>query len=156
MRIELYDKSALPAIVSLSLRAWTPVFESIEKAMDPSVFAHFFPDWRDSQAKSVAETCSSPNMKVWTASEGDSIVGFVAMKLHQESRMGEIYMVAVDPDHQRKGIGSALMGRAMDWMRESGMAVAMVETGAPTRATHPLGGSTSGWVSGTSRWPGSS
>lgn len=49
MRIEPYDKSALPAIVSLSLRAWAPVFESIEKAMDPRVFAHFFPDWRDAR-----------------------------------------------------------------------------------------------------------
>lgn len=57
-------------------------------------------------------------------------MGFVAVKLHQDSGMGEIYMVAVDPDHQRKGIGSTLMGCAMDWMRESGMAVAMVETGA--------------------------
>ncbi|MBD1826777.1 GNAT family N-acetyltransferase [Microcoleus sp. FACHB-61] len=46
---------------------------------------------------------------VWVAIAADSTVGFVAVKLDSESRMGEIYMVAVDPDFQGNGIGTALM-----------------------------------------------
>jgi GNAT superfamily N-acetyltransferase len=38
-------------------------------------------------------------------------------------------MLAVDPAHQRAGIGSALTAAATDWLRDSGMEVAMVETG---------------------------
>ena len=49
--------------------------------------------------------------------------------LHRDGSMGEIYMIAVDPGHQRKGVGRALTEHAMDWMREAGMEVAMVETG---------------------------
>ncbi|MEB3828605.1 GNAT family N-acetyltransferase [Phormidium sp. CCY1219] len=66
---------------------------------------------------------------VWVAIDADSIVGFVAVKLHWEERMGEIYMVAVDPDLQGQGIGSALTAFALDWMKEAGMSIAMVETG---------------------------
>jgi ribosomal protein S18 acetylase RimI-like enzyme len=43
--------------------------------------------------------------------------------------MREIYMVAVDPDFQGRGIGSALIEFAPCWMKEAGMSVAMVETG---------------------------
>ena len=50
-------------------------------------------------------------------------------------------MIAVDPDHQRGGIGTALTEFALDRMRDAGMSVAMVETGgdsghAPARHTY--------------------
>jgi len=38
-------------------------------------------------------------------------------------------MLAVDPDVQGRGIGSALTEVATGWLREAGMTVAMVETG---------------------------
>jgi len=57
-------------------------------------------------------------------------VGFVALKLHHPERsMGEISMLAVDPDHQSRGIGTALTEFALDRLKEGGMTVAMVETG---------------------------
>ena len=43
--------------------------------------------------------------------------------------MGEIYMVAVDPHFQGRGIGSALIELALAWMKDAGMSIAMVETG---------------------------
>ncbi|WP_309236580.1 GNAT family N-acetyltransferase [Microcoleus sp. FACHB-672] len=63
------------------------------------------------------------------------------MKLHSEDSMGEIYMVAVDPDFQGRGIGSALIEFALVWMKDAGMSIAMVETGgdaghAPARHTY--------------------
>ncbi|WP_199330510.1 GNAT family N-acetyltransferase [Microcoleus sp. FACHB-68] len=55
--------------------------------------------------------------------------------------MGEIYMVAVDPDFQGRGIGSDLIEFALAWMKDAGMSLAMVETGgdaghAPARHTY--------------------
>ena len=129
MRIEPYQDNQLSAIVALSLRAWEPVFASIEKTMDADVFQHFHPDWRQSQRKAVETTCIATDTTVWSAREGETIVGFAAVKLHTDNGMGEIYMVAVDPDHQGRGIGTALMQHAMAWMKEQGMVVAMVETG---------------------------
>ena len=130
MRIEPYDSGQLDAVIRLSLRAWTPVFDSIQKAMKADVYREFYPDhWRVSQQKAVEDVCAAKDTNVWVAIDADSTVGFVAVKLHSEDRMGEIYMVAVDPDFQGRGIGTALTEFALDWMKDAGMSVAMVETG---------------------------
>jgi GNAT superfamily N-acetyltransferase len=141
MRIEPYDPRQLDAVIRLSLRAWAPVFDSIQNAMDFDVYREFYPDWRVSQQKAVEEVCGDADTKVWVAIDSGSTGGFVAVKLHLESSMGEIYMIAVDPDYQRRGIGAALTQFALDWMKVAGMSVAMVETGgdpghAPARYTY--------------------
>jgi GNAT superfamily N-acetyltransferase len=46
--------------------------------------------------------------------------------------MGEIYIIAVSPIHQRQGIGKALMDFANEKIREAGMTMVMVETGGDT------------------------
>ncbi len=48
---------------------------------------------------------------------------------YPEDSIGEIYMLAVDPDHQGGGIGTALTEFALARIKDAGMAVAMVETG---------------------------
>ena len=146
MQIQSYDPSHLEAVVRLSLRAWAPVFDSIEQAMDADVYRVFYPQhWRVSQQQAVETVCAADDTNVWVAVEADSAVGFVAAKLHSEDSMGEIYMVVVDPDFQGQGIGSALIQFALKWMKEAGMAIAMVETGgdpghAPARHTYEKAG----------------
>jgi GNAT superfamily N-acetyltransferase len=138
LRIEPYDAHQLDAVIRLSLRAWTPVFDSIQNAMDVEVYRAFYPDnWRVSQQKAVEDVCVADDTNVWVAIAkrtrrviaSGSPVGFVAVKLHSEDSMGEIYMVAVDPDFQDQGIGSTLIEFALDWMKDAGMSIAMVETG---------------------------
>ena len=140
MEIEPYDDSRLDAIVRLSLRAWEPVFESIENAMDPDFYREQCPDWRVAQRNAVESVCADEDVHVWVASEGSQTVGFVALKLHTEERMGEIYMIAVDPDFQRRGTASALTNHSLAWLKQAGMTTVMVETGgdpghAPARRT---------------------
>lgn len=142
MQIEPYNADQLDAVVDLSLRAWTPVFDSIQNVMDLDVYRELYPDdWRVSQQTAVETVCAAEDTHVWVALDAGSITGFVAAKLDAETRMGEIYMVAVDPDFQGRGIGSTLTQFALDWMKEAGMSVAMVETGgdpghAPARRTY--------------------
>ena len=78
---------------------------------------------------------------MWVASEEPRAAGFVALKLHPEDQMGEIYMIAVDPDFQRRGIAASLINHSVEWFKNAGMAIAMVETGgdpghAPARSTY--------------------
>ena len=140
MRIEPFDRHHLDGILRLSLRAWAPVFELIQKVMDPDVYRILHPDWRVNQSKAVEETCSAADAKVWVAIDDDSEVGFVSVKLHSPV-LGEIYMIAVDPSYQRRGIGTRLANFALAWMKAAGMSVAMVDTGgdpghAPARRTY--------------------
>lgn len=142
MQIEPYAAEQRDAVVRLSLRAWTPVFDSIQAVMDLDVYQELYPDdWRVSQQAAVEAVCAAEDTHVWVALDANSIVGFVAVKLDAETRIGEIYMVAIDPDFQGRGIGSTLTQFALNWMKEAGMAIAMVETGgdpghAPARRTY--------------------
>jgi ribosomal protein S18 acetylase RimI-like enzyme len=142
MQIEPYQHHHLDGVIHLSLRAWTPVFDSIQKAMDADVYQAFYPNsWRVSQQKAIEDVCAAEDTNVWVAIDRGATVGFVAIKLDSESSMGEIYMVAVDPDFQGRGIGSALTKFAIEKMKEAGMSIAMVETGgdpghAPARRTY--------------------
>lgn len=129
MKIEPYDDAKLDAIIQLSLRAWEPVFESIRNAMDPAVFHDHHPDWRVTQRHAVQSVCADQQVQVWVASQGAQTVGFVALKRHSAERMGEIYMIAVDPDFQRRGIAKALTRHALEWLKQAGMSTVMVETG---------------------------
>jgi ribosomal protein S18 acetylase RimI-like enzyme len=142
LRIEPYEAHQLDAVIRLSLRSWKPVFDSIQKVMDLDIYREFYPDdWQVSQQKAVEDVCTAEDTNVWVALDAGATVGFVAVKLDSESSMGEIYMVAVDPDFQGRGIGSALIKFAIDRMKDAGMSIAMVETGgdpghAPARRTY--------------------
>ena len=146
MVIEPYEDFKLDAIVRLSLRAWQPVFESLQAAMGPDVFRAFYrDDWRAAQRSAVESVCADKDVDVWVASEESRTAGFVALKLHPEDQMGEIYMIAVDPDFQRRGIATMLTSHAVEWFKNAGMSIAMVETGgdpghAPARRAYEASG----------------
>jgi GNAT superfamily N-acetyltransferase len=146
MVIQPFEKSQLAEIVRLSLRAWEPVFKSLEAAMLPAVYRAFFRgDWRAAQQRAVEAVCSDADVSVWVALEDSRVAGFAALKLHPEDQMGEIYMIAVDPDFQRRGVATLLTSHSLDWFKSAGMAIAMVETGedpghAPARRTYESSG----------------
>ena len=146
MQIEPYAPHHLEAVVQLSLQAWTPVFDSLQEAMNADVYQAFYPSqWQVHQQKAVEDVCAAEETKVWVAINESSLVGFVAIKLHSEDSMGEIYMVAVAPAFQGQGIGSALIEFALAQIKDAGMSIAMVETAgdtghAPARHTYEKAG----------------
>ena len=132
----------LEPVVELSLRAWEPVFAALEREMGQPLYRLTVPDWRQSQRSAVTSVCieeQAPPMRVWLASREDGDVaetgvaaGFVALRVHAQGtdeQFGEIYMVAVDPAQQQRGVGRALCEHAIAVLREEGVKVAMVETG---------------------------
>lgn len=145
MQIEKYTDQHREAVVDLSLRAWAPVFVSLEQVFEPALYQEWYPNgWRPEQQKSVEETCGAPDANAWVALESGRVAGFVVVKLHTAT-YGEIYMIAVDPDLQRRGIAMKLTKFALDWMKEKGVTIAMVETGGdpghgPARATYEKAG----------------
>ena len=123
MKIETLDRGRIRRVVELSLKAWAPVFDSIRETLSPGAFAESYPDgWEASQARAVEDVCLSDKMQVWTATEGEEVAGFAAIRLDHETKTGEIYMIAVDPKHQKKGHrrGSNRIRRRADEGRRNG------------------------------------
>ena len=131
------------AIVALSLRAWAPVFASVSDVLGEELGTLLHgTDWQEHQAREVHATLNDAESRTWVAEDRGLVVGFVAAKVGDEARLlGEITMLAVDPDAQRHGIGSALIEHATGWLREQGMRVVMINTGGdpahePARRTY--------------------
>ena len=113
-------ESDVDAVIDLSLRAWTPVFESFRTAMGEAVYRH------------------RPVGFVAVVHHDET---------HGEPNSSEIEMIAVDPDAQRRGVADALIAYAVDQARAHGSALAVIGTGgdpghAPARAAYEKAGFT--------------
>jgi ribosomal protein S18 acetylase RimI-like enzyme len=134
------------AVVALALRAWTPVFPSIEEAYGATLFRRWYPDgdWRPAQEAAVRRALADLQTSV-AVDAGGAVVGYASVSLNADESMGEVHMIAVDPDAQRYGVGSRLTAEAVERIRAAGMSIAMIETGsdpghAPARATYARAG----------------
>lgn len=142
-----YTNSDREAVVELALRAWEPVHASMRRVLGEMLYRRLIPDWRESQRATVTEDLDSESSHVWVAVREDAVAGFAAVHLKPDDEAGEIYLVAVDPDHQGRGVGRALIDHATAWIGEQGMTTAMVETGGdeghrPARALYENAGYT--------------
>jgi GNAT superfamily N-acetyltransferase len=147
-RIRPYHETDAADVVRLSLRAWAPVFASERDAMGDEIFERLNgDDWRRRQQQDVEKVLADEETRVWVAEVNGQAVGFVAAVLKIDSGMGEVYMLAVDPESQNHGPGTQLTDVATDWMREVGLSLALVSTGgdvghAPARRTYEKAGYT--------------
>jgi ribosomal protein S18 acetylase RimI-like enzyme len=145
-RIRPFIESDVAQIVELSLLAWEPAFESMEKVLGQRIFRLIWPDWRKSQAKGVAGACRATDKYHTLVAELDGrVVGFVAYELKGET--SEVVLLAVHPEFQRRGIATQLNQAALDAMKAAGMKMAVVETGgeeghAPARRAYEKAGYT--------------
>ena len=148
IEIREFREGDLETVIEFSLRAWAPVFVSLRDVLGDDIFLRLHPDWKASQAESVRSSCTNDERDVFVAVVSDHPVGFVAIALNAfHERMGVIEIIGVDPDYQRRGIGSRLTAFATEHMRSHGMDIAVVETGgdpghAPARAAYGTAGFT--------------
>ncbi|HEX8727575.1 MAG TPA: GNAT family N-acetyltransferase [Ktedonobacterales bacterium] len=138
----------IAALGELSVLAWEPVFASFRHILGPAIYPLIYPDWQQQQREVVTEACSdSARYTVLVAEVDGSVVGFIAYEIDQATLTGEVYLLAVHPDYQNRGIGAALNVYVLEEMKARGMRLAVVGTGgdpghAPARRTYEKAGYT--------------
>jgi GNAT superfamily N-acetyltransferase len=146
--IRLFAADDADDVITLALRAWEPVFDSLRAVLGPTLFVALEgEDWRPKQAADVRKTIEADHARTWVATVQGISQGFATASLAPGAELGEIAMIAVDPDHQRRGLASALTEAATVWLRDQGATTAMVDTGgdpghAAARATYRRAGFT--------------
>ncbi|MBF4551597.1 GNAT family N-acetyltransferase [Pseudoclavibacter sp. VKM Ac-2888] len=151
LRIRAFLPDDREDLISLALRAWEPVFPLTEQAVSPFVYRAFYPDgWRARQRADISAVLDEEPENIDVAFSGSQVAGWVCTRLHPEDRMGEVYVLAVDPDLQRRGIGRALLEHSTRRAKSAGMSMVMVETGddpghEPARRAYE--------ADGFERWP---
>jgi ribosomal protein S18 acetylase RimI-like enzyme len=133
-------------LVQLTLAAFVPNFRSFQAMLGPAVYELIWPDWQSSQRKGVETLCRDRDKHaVWVAEADAAPVGFIACELNPAERTAEVQLIAVRPDHQNQGIGTALNALALERMKESGVRLVHVDTGgddshAPARRAYEKAG----------------
>jgi ribosomal protein S18 acetylase RimI-like enzyme len=146
--IRPYREADERAVVRLSLRAWTPVHDSIRDAVGDEIFRRLYrDDWRRQQQEDVEKALRDEKHEVWVAEVEGEVAGFATAVVDAKTRTGEIFLIAVDPDFQGRGLGTQLTDVATGWLRDAGMSVAVIFTGgdighAPARRTYEKAGFT--------------
>ncbi len=89
--------------------------------------------WND-PAADIALARAGDNADVLVGHAGDMIAATVLVG--HDGHRGWVYYVAVDPDHQRRNFGRAIMTAAEDWLRRRGIGkLQLMVRGDNTRVT---------------------
>jgi GNAT superfamily N-acetyltransferase len=138
----------IDVLIEISLAAWPGVFCSFQQILGHEIYTAIWPDWKAGQRKGVETVCrGAENIMVWVAEVDGNVVGFLAYELNRNNKIGEVQLLAVHPDDQNKGVGTALNDFALKKMKEEGMTMARAETGgdpahAPARKSYENAGYT--------------
>jgi mycothiol synthase len=80
--------------------------------------------------------------RLYEAEAGGRLAGFCWTKVHPptaaDPRLGEIYVIAVDPDFGHRGLGRQLTLAGLDWLSERGVATACLYVDAGNSAAYEL------------------
>jgi ribosomal protein S18 acetylase RimI-like enzyme len=125
--LRVYRPADLPRLQEITADTFEPV--SIDRNMEQRLGAFGQGDWRSRKVVAIAEDCRVQPDGVFVAEdESGRVVGYVTTRLNALSGIGWIPNLAVDPAHQGKGLGKALLMHAIEFFRRSGMQVAKIET----------------------------
>lgn len=146
LAIRNLESGDLPALQAIRAAAFAPVFASFRAIVGPEIAVVALASAESEQAALLDSLCiPDPCRRMLVAVLGGGPVGFCAVRIDREQRIGEIELNAVLPDHAGRGVGAELYDAALRWLKAEGAAVAAVGTGgdpshAPARRAYEKAG----------------
>lgn len=150
MLIRPYTKADLPTLHVIRNAAFAPVFASFRDIVGPEIAALGLATAEKEQGE-LLEAIAKPDSghTIAVAEIDGAPVAFVSWKTDTATKIGEITLNAVHPDHGGRGLGTALYDHALAALKAAGMELATVGTGgdpshAPARRAYEKAGFTVG------------
>ena len=118
-----HDLHDVPRVDTAVLRRAAPEDQAAVLAVDGRAFPAF---WRIDEASLGEALSATPNSRFRVAGRAGVVVGYAVTG--RAGRRGFLQRLAVDPDHQRHGLGRALCVDALRWLRRWRVERAVVNT----------------------------
>ena len=93
-------------------------------------------DWHPEQGGLTADSARRTMAESWFDADGfrllhgddNALIGFCWTKVHRDTdpELGEIYVIAVDPDYHGRGLGKQLTLAGLEWLSARGLEVGML------------------------------
>lgn len=90
------------------------------------------PNWFGIESSLVQYVQDIREYPTWLAQMDDQVTGFITLREHNP-RAAEIHVIAVHPDHHRRGIGRQMVEFARTHLRGRGFEFLQVKTLGPSR-----------------------
>lgn len=85
-------------------------------------------DWKFRKARHIDFDIAAHPSGIFVYELDGQVVGFITTRIDHETKIGWIPNIVVHPEYQGRGIGKALMQRALEHLREQGMECVKIET----------------------------
>lgn len=118
-----HDLRQVPRADTSALRRATAEDHTAVLAVDGRAFPTF---WRIDDASLAEALSATPNSRFRVAAPEGAVIGYAVTG--RAGRRGFLQRLAVDPDHQREGLGRALCVDALRWLRRWRVDRAVVNT----------------------------
>ncbi|MEO0981984.1 MAG: GNAT family N-acetyltransferase [Pseudomonadota bacterium] len=120
----------LPRLHEIRMAAYEPVYRSFRAIVGEAIAPIAFKNAEAEQGAYLDGMFGEAAAhEVLVAERAGEVVAFCAVRFDHESKLGEVNLNAVHPDHQNKGVGAWMYEAALDRLRARGMEAATVGTG---------------------------
>ena len=123
-------KDDLDILEEIRRKAFQPIFDSFRNILGDTIY-EFAQLPEDIAQKDLLNSLFDKDSvwKTWKVTYDEEIIGFVAIRIDERTKVGEIGLNAIAPGFSNKGIGTSLYNFAVNEMKKAGMKVATVATG---------------------------
>lgn len=84
--------------------------------------------WKTRKGEHVDDDCASNPAGVFVAVRGDQILGYISTRVDRLNSRGRIPNMAVVEEARGLGLGRRLIEHALEYLRNEGLHIAMIET----------------------------
>jgi ribosomal protein S18 acetylase RimI-like enzyme len=85
-------------------------------------------DWGQKKALTIDADADANPEGIFVCELNDVVVAYITSRINKDTATGWIPNMAVLPEHQKKGIGKALMSATLDYLESEGMELVRIET----------------------------
>jgi ribosomal protein S18 acetylase RimI-like enzyme len=125
LQIVSYRPEHLPQILELTAEGFQGV--SIDYLVEQR-FGFIEPGWQERKLTDLRQAAEREPEGIFVAVKDGEVIGYIAVTISQAKSLGRIADMVVDARFRRQGIGSKLIERALEYMREQGVRLAKIET----------------------------